>query len=130
MRQVTYNHSYNAVSPTYTLTRFLRAILYIVEGLLALRFALRLLGAGTVSAFADFVYTITNPLVAPFANIVRSTTTTAAPGSIDWTTVIAMVVYWLLALAVINLILAATRTGAKTTTFTEYTDRDGNIIRE
>lgn len=130
MRQVTYNHAYNTLSPAYTLTRFLRAILYIVEGLLVLRFALRLLGAGTASAFAEFVYSITNPLVAPFKNIVRSSTAAGTPGVIDWTTIIAMVVYWLLALAIINLILAATRTDAKTTTYTEYTDRNGNIIRE
>src|SRR4051812_37109579 len=67
----------------------------IVEGLLAIRFVLRLLGANEAAGFARFIYGATGPFVAPFNNLF------ANPGGsgtvLELNTIVAIVVYMLLA---------------------------------
>jgi hypothetical protein len=89
-------------SPTLYATRVIWTILGIVEGVLALRFVLRLIGANPAAGFTDFIYDLTRPLLAPFFNVVRNSAT-AGNGIFEWTTLIAMAVYWLIAWAIIHL---------------------------
>ncbi|MBX4188157.1 MAG: YggT family protein [Candidatus Doudnabacteria bacterium] len=85
----------------YRATQVVWYITGIIETLLGLRFILRLIGANPGAGFVDAVYTITAPLVQPFNNIVRNAST---GGSVfDWNTLIAMIVYWLLAWAIVRL---------------------------
>jgi uncharacterized protein YggT (Ycf19 family) len=49
-----------------TVARVITLIGGIIMGLLAVRFLLSLLGANRGNAFAEFIYTITHPFVAPF----------------------------------------------------------------
>jgi uncharacterized membrane protein len=81
--------------------RFIWTILGIVNALLAIRFVLKLLGANPAAGFTDFIYTLTSPLVSPFAGVIR--TTSAGTNTFEWFTILAMVVYWLLAWAIVRL---------------------------
>ncbi|HYC79744.1 MAG TPA: hypothetical protein VEC17_01835, partial [Candidatus Binatia bacterium] len=63
---------YHSVTPMYRATQVVWYITGIVETLLGLRFLLRLIGANPAAGFVDAVYTLTQPLVAPFNNIVRN----------------------------------------------------------
>ncbi|MEK7183009.1 MAG: YggT family protein [Patescibacteria group bacterium] len=88
---------------TYTprvksLYRGTQAIWYIVtflEVLLAFRLVMRLLAANPAADFTDVIYTITSPLVAPFV-AVFSPTYLASGSVFEWTTLLAMFVYFLI----------------------------------
>lgn len=75
----------------------------LLEVLLAFRFVLKLTGANPVAGFTNFIYSFTWPFTAPF-NAVFSKTT--VEGSIfEWTTLLAMLVYYLVAFAIVKLFL-------------------------
>lgn len=70
---------------------------------MAFRFVLKLLAANAGAGFTSFIYGITYPFVLPFISVFRSP---KVEGSIfEWTTLLAMFVYWLIALAIIKLFL-------------------------
>ena len=97
--------SYNSSStkPLYRGTQIVWYVLGILEALLAFRFVLKLLAANPGAGFSRLVYVVTYPFAAPFLNVFRMTT---VEGSIfEWTTLLAMFVYWLLAFAIIKLFL-------------------------
>ena len=77
-------------------------LLGIADGLIALRVILKLIAANPENDFADFIYSITKPLVAPFFGI---TGTPTANGSVlEIGSIIAMVVYFFAAWIVVRLI--------------------------
>jgi hypothetical protein len=82
-------------------------ILDVVEGLLALRLLFKLLAANPANGFVNFLYTITAPLVAPFAGIFRSTGVSSAGSILEVGTIIAMIIYALLVYAIVGLLRAA-----------------------
>ncbi|CAN5154603.1 hypothetical protein BH11PAT3_BH11PAT3_1850 [soil metagenome] len=89
--------------PLYRGTQVVWYILGILEVLLAFRFVLKLLGANPAAGFTSFIYGATYPLAAPFLSVFRMT---RVEGSIfEWTTLLAMFVYWLIAIAIIKLFL-------------------------
>jgi len=96
-------------------TQIIWAILGILEILLGLRFALKVIAANPDSGFAAFIYGITKPFLAPFAALVG---TPRSGGTIfEVTTLIAMAVYALFVWVVVRVILiAATRPTARTVT--------------
>lgn len=78
------------------------ALIYVIFGfieiLLALRFVLLLVGANAGSDFVSWVYTWSQPFVAPFATIFGQHVAITGPGVVttsifDWTTLIALVAY-------------------------------------
>lgn len=90
--------------PLYRGTQIVWYILSVLEALLVIRFALKLLGANSGAGFTSLIYNITYPFVAPFLGVFRISRITE--GSVfEWTTLLAMLVYWLLAIAVIKLFL-------------------------
>jgi hypothetical protein len=92
-----------STKPLYRGTQIVWYILGILESLLIFRFILKLLAANPGAGFTEFIYGITHPFVAPFLNVFR---VTRVEGSVfEWTTLLAMLVYWLLALAIIRLFL-------------------------
>ncbi len=95
-------------TPISYAARVVWTILWVVEAILALRFILRLIGANPAAGFTDFIYRASQPLLAPFLNIVRNNASGTAGGIFEWTTLIAMVVYWLLAWAIIRLFFLTT----------------------
>jgi hypothetical protein len=89
------------VRPLYRGVQAVWYITAILEALLAFRFILKLLAANPASGFASFIYAVTYPFAAPFLNVFKLT---RVEGSIfEWTTLLAMLVYWLVALAIIKL---------------------------
>ena len=77
--------------------------LYIIETLLIVRFLLKLLGANPGAAFSDFIYSLSYIFVWPFAAVFPNN---YVQGSIfEWTTLLALVVYWLLATAIVKLFI-------------------------
>ncbi len=84
------------------LNQIMYTILGILEIGLGLRFVLKLIAANPSSGFADFVYTVTHPVLVPFVGLVS----TPASGGVvlEITTLIAMAVYALLFWIVLQLI--------------------------
>jgi hypothetical protein len=67
----------------------------LIEGLIAIRFVLKALGANPSAGFAQFIYGITDVLVAPFAGLFGNP---QAQGSVlELNSLVALVVYGLLA---------------------------------
>ncbi len=88
-----------------TIFRFNQVIWYIlalVEVLLIFRFVLKALGANSFTGFTNLIYSITNPLSAPFSGIFGVPIT--GNSVIEWSTVIAAVVYFLVAWGLIYLL--------------------------
>jgi hypothetical protein len=89
--------------PLYRGTQIVWYILGILEVLLAFRFALKLFGANSTAGFSSFIYGITYPFVGPFLSVFKMT---RVQGSVfEWTTLLAMFVYWLIATGIIKLFL-------------------------
>ncbi len=77
-------------------------IVGVVEVLLAFRVILKLLGANTYSGFTSFIYTVSNPFALPFAGILG--VTASSDMVFEWSTLIAMAVYVVLAYGGVQLL--------------------------
>jgi amino acid transporter len=87
--------------PLYRGTQIVWYILGFIEILLAFRFVLKLLGANP--GFSSFIYGITYVFASPFLSVFRIS---YVAGSIfEWTTLLAMFVYWVIAIGILNLFL-------------------------
>lgn len=95
--------SYNSPStkPLYRGTQVVWYILGILEAILAFRFILRLLGANPAAGFTNLIYDVSWVFVSPFYNVFRLTRVEGAV--FEWTTLLAMLVYLLIAWAIIKL---------------------------
>jgi hypothetical protein len=92
-----------STKPLYRGTQIVWYLLGLLEVLLAFRFILKLLGANPEAGFTSFVYGATYIFTAPFLTVFRMT---KVSGSIfEWTTLLAMLVYWIIAFGVIKLFL-------------------------
>jgi uncharacterized protein YggT (Ycf19 family) len=103
----------------YRMKQAVWTILVFVEGLIAIRFILRLLGANPDAGFAQLMYGLTAPLVAPFVGLFG--TPRFEGSAFEFTSLVAMIVYALLAWVIVRLALmvfAETRTGVVTRTDT------------
>lgn len=87
---------------TFKFTQLVWLLFGLLEGLLALRFGLKLIAANPESPIAATIYSFTSLFLLPFAGL---TSTPAAGGMVlEIATVIAMVVYALIAWALVKLI--------------------------
>ena len=88
----------------------------ILEGLLGIRFVLELLGANPAAGFAQFIYTVTNPFLAPFAGLFGKA---QSGGSVfDVSILVAILVYALIAWVLVKivwLVMGDSRRGVRTT---------------
>jgi len=97
--------SYNSSStkPLFKGTQITWYILGFIEVLLAFRFAMKLLGANPGATFTDIIYSLSGVFVYPFISVFR---TTNVSGSVfEWTTILAMFVYWVIAIGIIRIFL-------------------------
>lgn len=77
-------------------------ILGVIEVLLAFRVVLKLLGANPASGFTSFIYAVSGPFAIPFLGILP---TARAAGSVfEWSTLIAMAVYAVIAWGLVKLL--------------------------
>ncbi len=91
--------------PLYRGTQIVWYILGVLEVLLAFRFVLRLLGANASAGFTSFIYTLSYPFAAPFIAVFPAS---RLAGSVfEWTTLLAMVVYYIIALGILKLLTAS-----------------------
>lgn len=89
--------------PIYKGTQIVWYALGLLEALLAFRFVLKLLGANPGAGFTNAIYSSTYIFAEPFLNVFRIT---RIQGSVmEWTTLLAMFVYFLAATAVVQLFL-------------------------
>jgi uncharacterized protein YggT (Ycf19 family) len=96
--------SYNSptTKPIFQASQLIWYILTLFESILLLRFFLKLLEANPTAGFTSLIYGLSAPLVAPFQAVFK---TVSVSGSIfEWTTLLAMFIYWLIAVAVIRLL--------------------------
>jgi len=97
------SYTSSTTKPIYRVTQIIWYILYYVEAILALRFVLKLLGSNPEAGFTGFIYSMTGFFVAPFLSVFNIS---QLLGSIfEWTTLLAMLVYWFVAFAIVKLLL-------------------------
>ncbi len=97
--------SFNSPStkPLYRGTQVVWYIFGVIEILLAFRIVLKVLDANAAAGFTNFIYRITDVFASPF---LRVFSVTEIQGSVfEWTTLLAMFVYWVIAIGVIKLFL-------------------------
>jgi hypothetical protein len=91
-----------STKPLFRGTQVVFAIISIIEVLLAFRFLLKMTGANSAAGFTSFIYGSTWTLTAPFLAVFR---TGNVQGSIfEWTTLLAMAVYGLVAWGFIKML--------------------------
>ncbi len=89
--------------PLYRGTQIVWYILGFIEIILLFRFVLKLLGANPAAGFTSFIYNLTYVFAAPFISVFR---VTYVQGSVfEWTTLLAMLVYWVIAVGIIKLLV-------------------------
>lgn len=99
----------------YRLQQAIWTVFAFVGGLIGIRFALRLLGANPDAGFAQLIYGLTAPLVAPFIGLFG--TPRFAGSTFEFTSLVAIIVYALLAWVIVKVLLmffGETRTGLVT----------------
>ena len=79
---------------------FLQWFLIVMEITLVIRFFFKLIGADPANLFAGFLYALTDIVLFPFAGIVRSPSIHPPYQAFEWSTLIAMIIYWLIFWAV------------------------------
>lgn len=89
--------------PLYRGTQVVWYVLLLVEGLLAIRFALKLLQANPGALFTDFIYGFSSVFTFPFATVFKNMRVESSV--FEWTTLLAMLVYWLIAMAIVKLFI-------------------------
>ncbi len=97
--------SYN--SPTtkkiFRGTQVVWYIFGVLETLLIFRFLLKAAAANPAAGFSKFIYGITWPFTAPFNAVFGMTRVEGS--SFEWTTLLAMAVYWIVAIGIIKIFL-------------------------
>lgn len=94
-------------SPTtrtiYRGTQIVWYVIGIIEILLAFRFIFKLFGANPSASFSTFIYGVSSVFTAPFSAVFR---TARIEGNVfEWTTLLAMVVYWIIGIGIIRLFI-------------------------
>src|SRR4029077_17458674 len=89
-----------AIFKTYQVIWYL---LGLIEILLAFRVVLKILAANPGNSIVSLIYSISDPLVLPFATIFGVTVT--RNNVVEWSTIIAMVIYAVVAFGIIQLLM-------------------------
>lgn len=90
-----------STKPLYRGTQVIWYALGLLEVILAFRFVLKLLGANPAAGFTAFIYGISYPFAAPFISVFK---TVYVQGSVfEWTSLLAMAVYALVAWGIIKM---------------------------
>jgi hypothetical protein len=77
----------------------------LLEIILAFRFLLRLFGANPDAGFTSIIYSLSAPFVAPFMAVFNIQRVEGSASVVEWTTLLAMLVYWLIAWAIVRLLV-------------------------
>lgn len=89
----------------FKISQFIWLAFGVLEGLIGLRFVLKLIAANPENPFASFIYLITQPFLAPFVGLTPTYTMNGVV--LEIYAVVAMIVYALLSILVERLIRIA-----------------------
>lgn len=107
VRESTYiSHNTNTTMDNialYRFTRFVWYVAYVIEAILLTRFILKLLGANPGAGFTDLVYSLSAVPLAPFQFVFG--TNQSVTGVIEWSTLLAALVYWFIAWGIVKLLV-------------------------
>ncbi len=78
-------------------------ILGVIETILAFRFLLKMLAADPTGGFGFFVYKISDPFAGPFVRVIGIAPIPSSGSYLEWSTLIAMLVYLVLAYGIVAL---------------------------
>ncbi len=99
----------------HRLTQIIYWVFALVEALIAIRLILRALGANPSAGFAQFIYGVTGPLVAPFINLFGNPTYNNSV--LELSSIVALIVYalvaWLLG-KLVWILVGETRSAVRT----------------
>lgn len=92
-----------STKPLYRGTQIVWYFFYAIETFLAFRFLLKLIGANQGAGFTQFINNVSGIFMAPFRFVLPAP---SVAGSVfEWSTLLAMLVYWVLAWGIIRLIV-------------------------
>lgn len=98
----------NSQNATEHSTNLIAKIVWYITGillvLLGLRFILALLGANTTNGFANFIYGVSHPFIAPFFSLFNYHNYTYGTSHFEIYTLVAMLVYGLIAWGLVKLV--------------------------
>jgi len=97
------SYSSSTTKPIFKGTQIIWYLIGLLEVLLAFRFVLKLMGANPEAGFTSFIYGITWPFTSPFLAVFKMTTVQSS--IFEWTTLLAMLVYFMVAFAIVRLFL-------------------------
>ncbi|KUG23531.1 hypothetical protein ASZ90_006677 [hydrocarbon metagenome] len=95
------SYSSATTKPLYRGTQVVWYILGLIEVILAFRFGLKLLAANPSAGFSSFIYIVSYPFAGPFLNVFHASKVES--GIFEWTTLLAMFVFFLIAWGIIRL---------------------------
>jgi YggT family protein len=98
-------------STAQILSVFIRLVASFVEGLLGIRFVLKLFGASTRSTFVSWVFQNTEPLLNPFKNMFPSPALSGF--AIEFSTLFALIIYALIGFVAVQAVEALSDTEFK-----------------
>ncbi len=96
------------VGPSVFAARIVYFIFGVIAAFIGIRFVLLLLAANQGNAFVDFIYGVSGVFVAPFYGIFGNTPQFGA-SVVDVSSLIALIVYGLLAWGIVSLVTLASR---------------------
>lgn len=109
VRQVTPNETVESNRSVEKASQIIWYIVGFIMALLLIRFVLALLGANLENDFAEFIYAITEPLVAPFRGLLQIGQFQAGVVRVEIETLLAGLVYGLIGWAITAAIRLAKR---------------------
>ena len=100
------NNNYNSSQNNLKLRKIVYYILGIFETFFAFRLVFKLLGANPGSTFVSLIYSISGALLAPFSGIFKTAVSKGleTKSVLEPATIIAMIVYAVIAYAIVRLI--------------------------
>jgi hypothetical protein len=115
VESVAYDPYANRRLGAYRVIQLVYMIFGLIEGLIAIRFVLKALGANASAGFAQFIYGITAPLVAPFYGLFGNPASQGAVLEVH--SIVALIVYALVAWLIVRLtwiLVGESRSAVKT----------------
>jgi hypothetical protein len=96
----------SSVSPGRRAVEVTYLVFGVIEGLLAIRLVLKLLGANPLAGFSNFIYGLTDFFMAPFRNLLPTVGTGTSSGAVlETPVIIAIIVYALIGWVMAQLIV-------------------------
>jgi len=94
VESVAYDPYSNRRMAAYRVTQMVYWIFGVIEGLIAIRIALKMLAANSGAGFAEFIYGVTAPFVAPFVGLFGNPVSQG--GVLELHSIVALIAYALL----------------------------------